>query len=214
MSTLKEQHRRPDTKRKLKSKSEAKELKDELLVYGYLKKIQPMNEIVPLSIYKICNKYYHFQISYPSSTLQIISKEVKDLLSDPSPFYSAGPLNDNHMFIWKGTISGPLDSPYEGGIFKVYIVFPKDYPFKPPRCKFITKIYHCNINEQGDIALNILQDEWSPAFTISTILLSIFSFLTDPNADDPFIPSIAKLYKLNRKKHDQICRQWTIKYAQ
>jgi ubiquitin-conjugating enzyme E2 D/E len=59
-----------------------------------------------------------------------------------------------------------------------------------------------------------LKDNWSPALTLGKVLLSICSLLTDPNPDDPLVPDIAKLYKTNRKKHDQFAREWTTKYAQ
>ena len=59
------------------------------------------------------------------------------------------------------------DSPYAGGVFFLSIVFPTDYPFKPPKVSFTTKIYHPNINANGSICLDILRDQWSPALTIS-----------------------------------------------
>ena len=62
---------------------------------------------------------------------------------------------------------GPPDSPYSGGVFFLNITFPTDYPFKPPKVQFITKIYHPNINANGSICLDILRDQWSPALTIS-----------------------------------------------
>ena len=145
--------------------------------------------------------------------LRRITKELKDLESDPPANCSAGPVGDD-LFTWNATISGPGDSPYDGGVFFLSISFPQDYPFKPPKIKFTTKIYHCNVNDKGGICLDILKDNWSPALTISKVLLSICSLLTDPNPDDPLVPNIAKLYKTNRKQHDKIAREWTVKYAQ
>lgn len=117
------------------------------------------------------------------------------------------------MFHWQATIMGPKDSPYEGGVFSLSIVFPADYPFKPPKLHFLTKIYHCNISANGSICLDILRDQWSPALTIGKVLLSISSLLTDPNPNDPFVPEIAQLLKTDAKKHDQYAREWTQKYA-
>lgn len=59
------------------------------------------------------------------------------------------------------------DSPYSSGVFFLSIAFPTDYPFKPPKVNFTTRIYHPNINANGSICLDILRDQWSPALTIS-----------------------------------------------
>ena len=108
---------------------------------------------------------------------------------------------------------GPEDSPYAGGVFFLNIAFPADYPFKPPKVNFTTRIYHCNINSSGGICLDILKDQWSPALTVSKVLLSICSLLTDPNPDDPLVPEIAQSFKDNREVHDQVAQEWTAKYA-
>jgi ubiquitin-conjugating enzyme E2 D/E len=139
-------------------------------------------------------------------------QELVDLGKDPPANCSAGPVGDD-MFHWQATIMGPDDSPYAGGVFFLDIHFPADYPFKPPKVHFTTRIYHCNINSNGGICLDILKDQWSPALTISKVLLSICSLLTDPNPDDPLVPDIAQLLKTDRARHDSTAREWTSKYA-
>ena len=147
------------------------------------------------------------------TALKRIQKELADLSKDPLVNCSAGPVNGMDMFHWQATIMGPSDSPYQGGVFFLDIHFPQDYPFKPPKCVFITKIYHPNINNNGSICLDILKDQWSPALTIGKVLLSISSLLTDPNPDDPLVPEIAHIYKMNRQQYDFTAREWTKKYA-
>jgi ubiquitin-conjugating enzyme E2 D/E len=124
----------------------------------------------------------------------------------------AGPANDN-IELWQGTITGPADTPYAGGIFNLEIKFPSEYPYKPPKIMFKTQIYHPNISSSGDICLDILKDNWSPALTIDKVLLSISSLLSDPNPNDPLVPEIAKIYNSNRNNYNQTAKEWTLKYA-
>ncbi|GMF10140.1 unnamed protein product [Phytophthora lilii] len=140
--------------------------------------------------------------------LKRINKELQDLGRDPPANCSAGPVGDD-LFHWQATIMGPEDSPYAGGVYFLNIYFPADYPFKPPKVNFTTRIYHCNINANGGICLDILKDQWSPALTISKVLLSICSLLTDANPDDPLVPEIAQIYRTDRARHDATAREWT-----
>tara|TARA_B100000795_G_scaffold171652_1_gene129410 strand:+ start:511 stop:957 length:447 start_codon:yes stop_codon:yes gene_type:complete len=142
-----------------------------------------------------------------------IQKELESFTNDPPSNCSAAP-EGNDMYNWSATIIGPSDSVYEGGIFSLSIKFPQNYPFKPPKVRFLTRIYHPNINASGGICLDILKDNWSPALTIAKVLISICSLLDDPNPDDPLVPDIAKMYTKNRLQYDLTAREWTQFYAQ
>ena len=146
------------------------------------------------------------------ATERRLKREYKDFQKDPPTNCSAGPIDDN-IYKWKAFINGPKDSPYEGGLFELEMNFTNRYPFKPPKVVFITKIYHMNINSSGQICLDILKDKWSPALTISKLLLSICSLLTDPNPDDPLVPEIANLYKNNKILHMATAREYTQTWA-
>ncbi|XP_021747236.1 ubiquitin-conjugating enzyme E2 10-like [Chenopodium quinoa] len=102
-----------------------------------------------------------------------IVKELKELERDPPSSCSAGPIAQD-MFHWQATIYGPNESPYAGGVFLVNIHFPPDYPFKPPKVAFKTKVFHPNINSNGSIFLDILKEQWSLALTISKVIIPVF----------------------------------------
>lgn len=146
-------------------------------------------------------------------TLRRIQKELKEFNLTPPTNCSAGPINTDDLFKWQATIMGPEGSPYHGGVFNLSIDFPADYPFKSPRIVFTTPIYHCNINSSGGICLDILKDQWSPALTISKVLLSICSLMDDPNPNDPLVPTIAELLRKNKPLHDENARIMTMKHA-
>jgi ubiquitin-conjugating enzyme E2 D len=146
-------------------------------------------------------------------TLRRIRKEIEDMKKNPPDNCSAGPTDENDLFTWRATILGPEGSPYHGGIFNLSINIPADYPFKAPKIVFTTKIYHCNVNSNGAICLDILKDNWSPALTISKALLSICSLMDDPNPNDPLVPDIANLFVKDRERHDQNARNFTTLHA-
>ncbi|KAG6424459.1 hypothetical protein SASPL_114877 [Salvia splendens] len=153
-----------------------------------------------------------------------IIKETQRLLSEPAPGISASPSEDN-MRYFNVMILGPTQSPYEGGVFKLELFLPEEYPMAAPKefacypvldnekVRFLTKIYHPNIDKLGRICLDILKDKWSPALQIRTVLLSIQALLSAPNPDDPLSENIAKHWKSNEVEAVETAKEWTRLYA-
>uniref|UniRef100_A0A6C0LUE2 UBC core domain-containing protein n=1 Tax=viral metagenome TaxID=1070528 RepID=A0A6C0LUE2_9ZZZZ len=120
---------------------------------------------------------------------------------------------DRTIYNWKAVIYGPEKSLYDGYSFELDILLPQNYPEKPPIVKFYTPILHVNVNNEGDICLDILKNEWKSSLNICVILKSIVSLLADPNPEDPFNPELASLYKLDYKQYVENINQHCIKYA-
>ena len=121
-----------------------------------------------------------------------LKAELDEMINDPPVGCMAYPLSDDSLLDWVAEIKGPSNTPYQGGTFTLSIQFPDNYPFAPPKIFFDTRIYHCNISSGGGICLDILKEEWSPALTISKVLLSISSLLSDCNPNDPLVTEIAQ----------------------
>jgi ubiquitin-conjugating enzyme E2 D/E len=137
-----------------------------------------------------------------------------DLLKNPPNFCYAEPKDPSqNMTNWTGYIDGPEDTPYAGGRFYLTIDFPSDYPFKPPTIYFTTPIYHPNISAKGEICLDILHSQWSPALGIRDLLLSLCSLLTDPNSEHGLNKEALRLYRADVEKYHKVVREWTEKYA-
>ena len=114
----------------------------------------------------------------------------------------------------KGKIRGSSGTPYENGVYEIDITIPPQYPFEPPKMKFITKIWHPNISSQtGAICLDILKDQWSPALTIKTALLSLQALMDSPEPDDPQDAEAAKQYKTDREGFNRTAKFWNETYA-
>ena len=181
-------------------------------------------------------------------------KELKEVSKDDTSGIKAAPVIEGNLRHLKGTIPGPSGTPYEGGVFEIDIVIPKQYPFEPPKMKYMTKIWHPNISSQtGAICLvcimrqyslrvfdvtcrscvllssylltiflsfvfyllqDILKDQWSPALTIKTALLSLQALMCSAEPTDPQDAQVAKMYMGDRAKFDQTAKFWTESYAQ
>lgn len=150
-----------------------------------------------------------------AQALKRIKKELENLNKEEIEGIAAGPNDDYDLFKWDATIYGPEDSPYEGGDFRLNIEFPKDFPFKPPKIKFTTKIFHPNVcyNHCDKVCLDILYDKWDPYISISQILLAIQNLLIEPQMEFCFPNEAAKLYEENRYLFNEKAKEWTKKYA-
>ncbi|KAM5359746.1 hypothetical protein ACJZ2D_014227 [Fusarium nematophilum] len=141
-----------------------------------------------------------------------IVKETERLMAEPVPGISAVPHEDNLRY-FDVEIHGPAQSPYEGGIFKLELFLPDDYPMTPPKIRFLTKIFHPNVDKLGRICLDVLKNNWSPALQIRTILLSIQALLGAPNPDDPLAADVAKSWKEDEQAAIATAKEWTANSA-
>ncbi|KAI8831155.1 ubiquitin-conjugating enzyme/RWD-like protein [Chytriomyces cf. hyalinus JEL632] len=143
-----------------------------------------------------------------------LQKELGELTNTPSEDFATGPVSDSDLLNWEAKLVGPANSPYQGGKFTVALVFTSDYPFKPPKVKFVTKIYHPNVDEDGSICIGVLKpDVWKPSNKIADILNSLVLVLAEPNADDAINTSVAEAMNTNRAQYEKTCQEWIKKYA-
>ncbi|EKX42637.1 hypothetical protein GUITHDRAFT_39945, partial [Guillardia theta CCMP2712] len=101
----------------------------------------------------------------------------------------AQPKGEN-IYEWEGFVNGPEGTPYEGGRFKFEMKFPAEYPFKPPKLNFTTKVLHPNITDDGKVCLDVISEGWNPAVSLRQIILSLHTLFTDPNPSNPLVPEV------------------------
>ena len=142
-----------------------------------------------------------------------LNKELKDMMDESPVNYSTTPVNEEDLMLWQAVILGPNNTEYENGTFFLRVQFPLEYPFKSPGVHFVTPILHTNISSHGHLNLDILKEQWSPALTISKLLLSIHSMSSEPNPDDPLDHDLARLYKRNKKKYETKVKEHTHKHT-
>ncbi|XP_030848052.1 ubiquitin-conjugating enzyme E2 G1 isoform X2 [Strongylocentrotus purpuratus] len=140
-----------------------------------------------------------------STSSIMLAKQLADLKKQPMTGFSAGLIDDDDIYKWTVMVIGPPETFYEGGYFKAHLIFPKDYPNKPPKMKFVSEIWHPNIDKEGDVCISILHEpgedkwgyerpseRWLPIHTVETILISVISMLADPNDESPANVDAAK----------------------
>eukprot|EP00039_Didymoeca_costata_P018963 m.335728 g.335728 ORF g.335728 m.335728 type:complete len:149 (+) comp17662_c0_seq1:225-671(+) len=141
-----------------------------------------------------------------------IEKETERLKMDPVSGFIAQPDKSNPRLFFV-QVEGPEGSPYFGGLFRLELFLPAEYPMCAPKLRFTTKIYHPNVDKIGRICLDILKDKWSPALQIRTVLISLQALLSEPNPDDPLDHEIADLWKRDKASATAQAQAWTRKYA-
>ncbi|XP_015515029.2 uncharacterized protein LOC124302202 [Neodiprion virginianus] len=141
-----------------------------------------------------------------------LRSELKSLRIDPPEGIEATPL-DQMCCHWQATITGPVGSPYEGGLFYLYLQVPYSYPMCPPVVRFLTKILHPNVSRHGDVGIDSIHHNWSLALTISKVLISVQSLLTDPYCEVCMEPELGEMYLKDRERFEDVARAWTWRYA-
>lgn len=148
---------------------------------------------------------------YPVDTTSVTQRLQKELMSlmmgGGDLGVSAFPEGES-IFSWVGTIEGGKGTMYEGLSYKLSLRFPLDYPFKPPLVKFETMCFHPNVDQFGNICLDILQDKWSSAYDVRTILLSIQSLLGEANTESPLNNLAASLWNNQEEYRKMVHKQY------
>lgn len=142
-----------------------------------------------------------------------IQKELKEIEKDKASGVTVQ-IRNNNLQSLTGFVPGPRDTPYDGGLYQIEINLEDSYPFVPPKMKFVTKVWHPNISSQsGAICLDILKDQWSPALTLKTALLSLQALLSSPQPDDPQDAVVAKQYMHDFETYKKTAKYWTEAFA-
>ena len=141
-----------------------------------------------------------------------LNTELAELANDAVPGVTGGPV-DEDIYHWQATLQGPADSPYQNGLFLLDIHFGVNYPYTPPRIRFLTKIYHPNIDKLGRVCLDILKTSWTPALQIRSVMLSIQALLGSPDEHDFLNIEVSDVWKKDKKKALQTAKEWTKLYA-
>ncbi|XP_050731140.1 ubiquitin-conjugating enzyme E2 T-like [Eriocheir sinensis] len=146
-----------------------------------------------------------------------LQKECQQLKESPPVGVACWPEGDN-LGIFRAVIRGEEDTVYDGGIFHLEMEVPERYPFHPPKVRFLTKVYHPNIDSAGRICLDLLKmppsGSWRPIHNLSSVLTSVRLLLSSPNPEDPLMTDIAEEYQLRRTQYEATAKEWTAKYAQ
>lgn len=136
-------------------------------------------------------------MSASSSRLLKELLQCKKMVRGADNIETLQPIDEDELYHWTGTIMGPTHTPYRGRELNLDIKIPPEYPLKPPTVRFTTPVFHPNVRfETGEICLDILQQQWSPAWTLRTVLVAILALLESPEPDSPLNVDAARLIRI------------------
>jgi ubiquitin-protein ligase len=146
---------------------------------------------------------------------QHILREYKTIVDQPEPDWSAELYYPNDLRIWKIYLDGPSGTPYENGKFQLSVTFPETFPFTPPNFRFYTRIFHPNIDFDGHLSIDILNQSknYSPNVSIRSVLRDIISLLRSPDPVISLCPEAAFLFSENPQLFHDKAASWTAMYA-
>ncbi|KAE9543897.1 hypothetical protein AGLY_001875 [Aphis glycines] len=114
-----------------------------------------------------------------STATRRLKQDYLRLKKDPVPYIVAEP-NPSNILEWYYVVSGPDDSPYAGGYYLGKLVFPDDFPFKPPSIYMITTNGRFKTNIRLCLSISDYHpDTWNPAWNVSTVLTGLLSFMLE-----------------------------------
>mmetsp|Transcript_139533 Transcript_139533/g.242746 ORF Transcript_139533/g.242746 Transcript_139533/m.242746 type:complete len:162 (-) Transcript_139533:199-684(-) len=129
-------------------------------------------------------------------------RDLHKLRKDP-PHGVYAELAENNVLCCQCLVIGPEDTAWEGGAFRLQLDFTDEYPVKPPKATFVSKIFHPNVYDNGEICLDILQNQWTQLIDVSAILNSVMSLLPDPNPNSPANQEAARLYRTDPREYER-----------
>jgi ubiquitin-conjugating enzyme E2 R len=154
------------------------------------------------------------------AAVKLLQNQLKKLLQEPVEGFTAELIDDNNMFEWRLYLEGPKDTAYAGGVFQLHMTFPPEYPMAPPALRFTSDFWHPNVYPDGRVCISILhppvademsgelpEERWLPTQTVSTVMLSVMSMLSDPNISSPANVDASVEWRNNRDAYTKRVRR-------
>ncbi|XP_008323810.1 ubiquitin-conjugating enzyme E2 L3a [Cynoglossus semilaevis] len=143
-----------------------------------------------------------------------LNKELADIRNSGVKFFRIIHVDESDIFTWQGLLV-PDSPPYDKGAFKIEIIYPVEYPFKPPKITFKTKIYHPNVDEKGQVCLPIINvDNWKPATKTCQVIQNLIALVNSPEPEHPLRADLAEEYTKDPGKFMKNAEEFTRKHSE